>query len=385
MSAFEDLMKRKADAGPGGVPLLDPKNVQGASPEAQSGVDLVEGAKPADVKAAQRKVASVQKLVSKAAPEAAPAIVAQEAAKIEAKPSMSRGDKIAIGLIAVLPTLIGGLTQGAEGGAIGAKVSTDALGGIVADAKESQANATAASDKALTRQDKIDEQERELASRKEDRASRERIANRDRGSAARDASSARLSLAQERLDIKKQDKLDKDVLGLSDRMQKAGLGDAISRLSEIDAEIGGLDNPGVKDLPGYGIAGGALPDLAAGDDGRRLRQLVQGLANINLKDRSGAAVSDQEYLRFKKEFGTGTMMTEKQLLDGLRTYRNIVQRVAQGFEAGAAPEAVQEYSNRPGALTSAQVPRQAAGNEKPQTVTQGGHTYTLNKATGQYE
>lgn len=172
-----------------------------------------------------------------------------------------------------------------------------------------------------------------------------------------EAAKQRASDKEERLSTKAQEKLDKDITHHSERLGKAGVTSAIESLQEVNSLIpGGIDGSG-GDIPGYGLAGGMTPDWVASKDAQKLRQAVQRLANIQLKDRSGSAVSDQEYKRFQQEFGAGTWKTEQQLRNGLQQYRNIVGRVTKELEASAPQSALQEYKGRDGSAKSELIPQ----------------------------
>jgi len=171
------------------------------------------------------------------------------------------------------------------------------------------------------------------------------------------------SLARERMDIKKEEKLDKDITKHSERLKKNDITSAIETLREVDSLLpNGLDSD-KGDIPGYGLGGGLTPSFMTSGKGQKLRQAVQRLANTQLKDRSGSAVSDKEYQRFKDEFGNGTWKTESQLLNGLRQYRNVLQKVTTEIEASAPKEALSEYLSREGSSSSTQIP----GNKQDNT------------------
>lgn len=366
MPAFDDLLKLKKAplAAPAAVPLRD---APAQSADAALGADLVKGAKPADVKAAQRKVAAVEQLVAKA-PEAAPQIIAAEQAKMAEAPKPSRGDRIATALIAVLPTLIGSVAQGAEGGAIGAGVSIDALGGMVKDAKDVEAGAKSAADKARERQDKIDAQERELDDKKLDRASRERIANRDRSSAAQDRLAA---MADARTEA--------GLERFSKRITDSGLEELVGQINEVDR----LMPKEGEDIPGFG-ATGVIPRKLLSEEGKGLRQAVSSIRNAILKARGGSAISEGEADRMLEELGSGISDDDAALRRGIEGVRRTLQAKLTNLEAGTSPEVLGKYKERGGKIGRDSVKAPAA-SQKPATIMQNGFTYTLNPVTGQYE
>lgn len=211
------------------------------------------------------------------------------------------------------------------------------------------------------------------------------IAAKENADARRDAaqlSREQLALQRESArETKEQTKIDKDIDNYSKRAEKMGLPAATQTLQEIDNLLsGGLDAT-KGDVPGYGLAAGALPSIAVSDKGQKLRQAVQRLANIELKDRSGAAVTDQEFKRFKEEFGTGTFKTEAQLLNGLRQYRNVLARVSKELEAATPRKALEEYKTREGAVTSELIPGASKGGQKATRTPQAasGGTVTVRR------
>ena len=63
---------------------------------------------------------------------------------------------------------------------------------------------------------------------------------------------------------------------------------------------------------------------------------VQGLQNVKIKDRSGAAVTPPEFVRLAQELGTGKFKTDDELRQGLNqalsSYRERVRNVMAGFD-----------------------------------------------------
>lgn len=88
----------------------------------------------------------------------------------------------------------------------------------------------------------------------------------------------------------------------------------------------------------------SVPDLLAPKDAVEARQAVQKLFNITLKDRSGAAVTNQELERLKKEFGQGIFKTPEQLRTALGQARNIVENHYRGIAAGFGKDALDKYN-----------------------------------------
>lgn len=88
-----------------------------------------------------------------------------------------------------------------------------------------------------------------------------------------------------------------------------------------------------------------LPDLAVPEPARTARQDVAKLFNITLKDRSGAAVTNQELERLKTEFGKGIIKTPQQLITAIARAKSIVEHHYQGIAASFGPSALEAYNS----------------------------------------
>lgn len=71
---------------------------------------------------------------------------------------------------------------------------------------------------------------------------------------------------------------------------------------------------------------------------------VQKLFNITLKDRSGAAVTNQELERLKKEFGTGVLKEAGQLVRAIQRVREIVESHYAGIGASYGKNVLDAYN-----------------------------------------
>ena len=101
-------------------------------------------------------------------------------------------------------------------------------------------------------------------------------------------------------------------------------------------------------IPGFGT-GAALPDILVGSTGREVRQLVQTLTNITLKDRSGAAVTTPEFERLKSELGTSLGKTDQDLIKGLINFRKQLNSVVSTALAGMDEQDLNRYFETGGA------------------------------------
>jgi hypothetical protein len=72
------------------------------------------------------------------------------------------------------------------------------------------------------------------------------------------------------------------------------------------------------------------------------------LANLLLKSRSGAAVTDPEYARFLKEAGTGNFSSETDLMSGLAKMKKNLIDINKNIGLKYGKDVLAEYQNRTG-------------------------------------
>jgi hypothetical protein len=102
-----------------------------------------------------------------------------------------------------------------------------------------------------------------------------------------------------------------------------------------------------KDIPGMGGVFNALPGMTA--DARQMQNARQGVMNVLLKARSGAAVTPQEFERFQKEFGSNVFSTDGDFLAAWQDLKSAIAARAQNVYAGFDPEVVENYESNRGA------------------------------------
>lgn len=164
--------------------------------------------------------------------------------------------------------------------------------------------------------------------------------------------------------------LGKQVQQLGRDLEKADLPPTIAVLNRAEAIT--------PEIASY-ITGpmSALPDRAVPKEARDARQDVQRLFNITLKQRSGAAVTNQELDRLKQEFGTGIIKTPDQLISAIGRMREIIENHYTGIAGGYGKDALDAYNANveavggspfqvrpkasPGAPTQPGAPKPAAG------------------------
>lgn len=166
-----------------------------------------------------------------------------------------------------------------------------------------------------------------------------------RGAIAQLAASNRAAGAADKADEKRNKDVDNYVFRLSNNLEKAGASE-FGEAANIVAET--LTKYKEGELPGFGRFGSLVPSAISSEEVQTTRANMQMAANILLKARSGAAVTNSEMNRFLTEVAMGKAMSEKALRTGwdnvFRTYGADLNNIM----VGVPPEAVQEYEKRGG-------------------------------------
>lgn len=130
------------------------------------------------------------------------------------------------------------------------------------------------------------------------------------------------------------------------------------QLEDYDAEKGTVKGK-EKDLPGISVLGLGRVSFYSGD-AKKLENTMSKLFNLEIKDRSGAAVTSNELERLRDEYSNGMFNTEAEKIAGLQRYKNALYNLMVNQEAGFTPEAVAEYKNRSGVTSERLKPRSSA-------------------------
>jgi hypothetical protein len=149
------------------------------------------------------------------------------------------------------------------------------------------------------------------------------------------------------------DKNDRMVAALSDRINKSGLSTLNDKIAEIERQIGmSLEEALAKDidLPGYGRLASLVPNEAPmlGDDARSLRQTIQGILNAQISEQYGATQAAGEIGRYSQETGAGKLESDKTVLRGLVNIKRGTQADLRGIYGGYDPNVIKTYSDRTG-------------------------------------
>jgi hypothetical protein len=162
---------------------------------------------------------------------------------------------------------------------------------------------------------------------------------------------------KDKKEVKEAAKLDKDVETISKRIDSAQIIPKNSALSSINDYLNTKFNVNLNsdekdlkkvDIEGIGFLGAMRPDFLTNKEDVAFRQQVSSLANSLLKDRSGAAVTDQEYARFLKEIGSGNFSSEANLLSGLKKMQKDIEDQNKNIGKIYGKDVLDEYQSRTG-------------------------------------
>jgi hypothetical protein len=139
-------------------------------------------------------------------------------------------------------------------------------------------------------------------------------------------------------------------------------------LDEYDPETNTANGKEV-DLPGVSVP--LLGRLTAhSNKARDLNTAMSRVFNVELKDRSGAAVTSPELARLKQEFGEGKFNTEAEMLRAMKDYQRAATMAMKNTEAGYTPTAVETYNDR-GGMTSRNLPNPFKGAKTEEQIAGG--------------
>lgn len=151
--------------------------------------------------------------------------------------------------------------------------------------------------------------------------------------------------AEDKAAAKKAGDADKAITKFSASMEKAGIPEFEQALTVVEQNL-----TKYKDgkLPGYGRLEGYVPNALATNDQQGVRADMAQAANILLKSRSGAAVTDSEMRRFLQEVATGGGMDEQTLRRGWANVRRTFEAKKKNMFASVPGDTLGEYNERAG-------------------------------------
>jgi len=135
------------------------------------------------------------------------------------------------------------------------------------------------------------------------------------------------------------------------RNVESKLGFAIDDAKIVNDEL--IVNGKPRDLPGVSVPGAGRVNFFS-SDARSLNAAMSKIFNVELKDRSGAAVTTSEMERLKTEFASGKFNSEVEMIQALKDYKLASAQALRNREAGFRPEVLQAYQER-GGQTSADI------------------------------
>lgn len=161
-----------------------------------------------------------------------------------------------------------------------------------------------------------------------------------------DRAAANLGFRQQAFENQQQQQLQTKAGQFSNQLQKIGIPQAQQQLDYIQQTI---DKNG-GDIPGYGKVESLLPSALLSPEAQGMRQAVASFANVLLKTRSGAAVTEPEQRRFLEEMGTGKLMSADRLKQGLEMMRGLLDSEKKNAAAGVSNDVLDYYGSTPGAM-----------------------------------
>ena len=140
-------------------------------------------------------------------------------------------------------------------------------------------------------------------------------------------------------------RIKKDVSNLASDINKADIVTSYTTLSNLENFIQDLDN-----IPGAGLFAGGVPKFLLSAEGKQFRLLYNKLINLELKDRSGAAVTVPEFERFRQEYPLGFARTEKEIREAIKTAKQIFDSRLLSLYSLYPKNITSIYSKRQGAI-----------------------------------
>jgi len=156
--------------------------------------------------------------------------------------------------------------------------------------------------------------------------------------------------------------------GITEAIDKAKINvpdETLSYLMDAVKKTGGGNIPGVGPLEGY------VPGIFVGEEGRQVRAKAEAFFNLQLRELSGAAVTQQEYDRFLKQYGGGVATSSEQTFKAaLNDASKLIERAKERVLASADPRAVKDLIDNGGVILREPpaVIKYSGGAESPQAA-----------------
>jgi hypothetical protein len=168
---------------------------------------------------------------------------------------------------------------------------------------------------------------------------------------------------QEKAQVAAAADLDKRVNRFSTALEKGGVPEFEAALQTAE---GRLSRHKEGELPGYGRLGSMVPNMMSTDEMQMTRSDMAAAANILLKARSGAAVTESELRRFLEETASGKGMSEAAMRAGWKKLRTHFNARRDNFTSGVGDDVLNTYNERNGAQFTRPTAKPAAGGLSPE-------------------
>jgi hypothetical protein len=139
----------------------------------------------------------------------------------------------------------------------------------------------------------------------------------------------------------KEENIRKKVKVIQNDFKDKGWNDIIFAANEIEKLI--QDSKESGNIEGVGFIEGNLPNFLVGEEGKLNKAKIARLFNIELKRRSGAAVTEPELLRLQEEFGKGSFTTDQDFINAFNNYKRIFNNVLRQEIKGYDPKALSAW------------------------------------------
>lgn len=155
-------------------------------------------------------------------------------------------------------------------------------------------------------------------------------------------------------DVKKSEALDRKTQKLASDLKTSQ--DVATTVEGIEQELGfnldNIDKEGKLEGKSIDIPGISIPGIgrvtAYSDKARVLDDTMSKLFNVELKNRSGVAVTPPELKNLKREFSEGKFNTEEEKLKAMKRFKEGLKKAFTNIEAGYSKDVISEYQDRGG-------------------------------------
>jgi hypothetical protein len=122
--------------------------------------------------------------------------------------------------------------------------------------------------------------------------------------------------------IVKEDKQEDRIQKIKQDVNSLKLAGSINNLDIVENALSPYVQDGkvVKDIPGLGQIG----RYSLSEDARNMKSIVSSLTNIQLKDQSGATVTNPEFERYKEQIAAGKFNSDQDFVNTVQRMRDII-------------------------------------------------------------